>query len=127
MSKGRTIAIGDVHGCSAATITALVRRPSTPRRSTAWFSWAITSTVGRIAKASIDQIIALGQRCTCVPLMGNHEEMLLAVLEGGQSEIKFWLTFGGAAALTSYGWKGGSDVRPGDVRSLHSEGAWSAS
>jgi serine/threonine protein phosphatase 1 len=50
--------------------------------------------------------------------MGNHEEMLLAVLEGGQSEIKFWLTFGGDRALASYGWKGGPDLRPADVRIL---------
>jgi serine/threonine protein phosphatase 1 len=53
-----------------------------------------------------------------VTLLGNHEEMLLAVLEGGQSEIKFWLTFGGAAALALYGWKVSSDLRREDVRQL---------
>ena len=73
---------------------------------------------GPDSRGVLEQIIALGERCTVVPLMGNHEEMLLAVLEGGQSEIKFWLTFGGIAALASYGWKGGTDLRPADVRSL---------
>lgn len=48
-----------------------------------------------------------------VPLLGNHEEMLLAVLDGGKSEMKYWLTFGGAEALASYG---DPDFRPADVR-----------
>jgi hypothetical protein len=41
-----------------------------------------------------------------VPLLGNHEEMLLAALEG-QSELRYWLKFGGTEALASYGYRGG--------------------
>ena len=38
-----------------------------------------------------------------VPLLGNHEEMLLAALEG-QSELRYWLKLGGTEALASYGY-----------------------
>ena len=37
-----------------------------------------------------------------VPLLGNHEEMVLAALEG-KDDLRFWLQFGGAETLASYG------------------------
>jgi serine/threonine protein phosphatase 1 len=43
--------------------------------------------------------------------------MLLAALEG-QSELRFWLKFGGMEALASYGYKGGPDPRPADLRAF---------
>jgi serine/threonine protein phosphatase 1 len=52
-----------------------------------------------------------------VPLLGNHEEMLLAALEG-QSELRYWLKFGGTEALASYGYKGGPELGPVDLRAL---------
>ena len=52
-----------------------------------------------------------------VPLLGNHEEMLLAALEG-QSKLRYWLKFGGTEALASYGYKGGTELRPADLRAL---------
>lgn len=36
-------------------------------------------------------------------LLGNHEEVLLRILEGDASLIRNWLTFGGAECLQSYG------------------------
>ena len=36
-------------------------------------------------------------------LLGNHEEVLLRILEGDPSHIAQWLTFGGAQCLASYG------------------------
>ena len=65
----------------------------------------------------LEQVIALAQRCTVVPLLGNHEEMLLAALEG-PSELRYWLKFGGTEALASYGYRGGPDLRPADLRAL---------
>jgi serine/threonine protein phosphatase 1 len=64
-----------------------------------------------------EQVSALAERCVVVPLPGNHEEMLLAALEG-QSELRYWCQFGGAEALASYGSRGGQEVRPADVRAL---------
>lgn len=36
-------------------------------------------------------------------LLGNHEEVLLRILDGDMSLIPSWLRFGGAQCLTSYG------------------------
>ncbi len=70
------------------------------------------------SRGVVHQVITLAGRCAVVPLLGNHEEMALAALEDGQSEVRFWTKFGGEAALASYGWKGGADLRPPDVRGL---------
>jgi hypothetical protein len=45
----------------------------------------------------LEQVIALAERCTVVSLVGNHKEMLLVALEG-QSELRYWLKFGGTEA-----------------------------
>jgi serine/threonine protein phosphatase 1 len=112
----RIIAIGDIHGCALALATLTEAIQPTEQDTLVFLGDYIDR--GPDSRGVLDQVIALSQRCTVVPLLGNHEEMLLAVLEGGQSEIKFWLTFGGAAALSSYGWRGGPDLRPEDVRRL---------
>jgi serine/threonine protein phosphatase 1 len=112
----RIIAIGDIHGCSKALATVVEAIQPTLQDTLVFLGDYIDR--GPDSKGVLDQIIALSQRCTVVPLLGNHEEMLLAVLQGGPSEIKFWLTFGGAAALASYGWQGGPDLRPEDLRRL---------
>jgi serine/threonine protein phosphatase 1 len=112
----RIIAIGDIHGCATALATLIDAIQPTELDTLVFLGDYIDR--GPDSKGVLDQIIALSQRCIVFPLMGNHEEMLLAVLDGGQSEIKFWLTFGGDGALASYGWKGGTDLRPADVRNL---------
>ena len=40
-----------------------------------------------------------------MPLLGNHEEMFLAALEG-RSDFAYWLHFGGEETLRSYGENG---------------------
>jgi serine/threonine protein phosphatase 1 len=57
---------------------------------------------GPDSRGVIEQLIRLGERCTLVPLRGNHEEMLVAAQEGG-SNLLFWFKFGGKATLGSYG------------------------
>ena len=115
MSEGRTIAIGDVHGCSAA-LAALVRAIELTELDTLVF---LGDYIDRVpdSRGVLGQVIELGKRCTVVPLLGNHEEMLLAALEG-QSELRYWLKFGGTEALASYGYRGGSEPRSADLRAL---------
>ena len=60
---------------------------------------------GPDSRGVLEQVIAVAERRTLVPLVSNHEEMLLAALEG-QSELGYWLKFGGTGALASYGYKG---------------------
>ena len=49
-------------------------------------------------------------------LLGNHEEVLLRILEGDSSLIRSWLGFGGSQCLRSYG------VDPSSLRGLDDRG-----
>jgi serine/threonine protein phosphatase 1 len=111
----RSIAIGDVHGCSAA-LAALVRAIHPTALDTLVFLGDYIDR-GPDSRGVLEQVIALAERCTLVPLLGNHEEMLLAALEG-PSELRYWLKFGGTEALASYGYRGGPELRPADLRAL---------
>jgi serine/threonine protein phosphatase 1 len=115
MTEGRIIAIRDVHGCSAALV-ALVRAIDPAELDTLVFPGDYIDR-GPDSRGVVEQVIALAERCTVVPLLGNHEEMLLAALEG-QSELRYWLKFGGTEALASYGYRGGPDLRTADLRAL---------
>jgi len=109
MTEGRTIAIGDVHGCSAAL--AAVVQAIDPRALDTLVFLGDYIDRGPDSRGVLEQVIVLAERCVVVPLLGNHEEMLLAALEG-QSELRYWLKFGGTEALSSYGYKGGPGLRP---------------
>ncbi len=49
----------------------------------------------------IDELLALRERCRLVPLLGNHEEMMLNFLDG-RPQPDNWLLCGGAADVDSY-------------------------
>ena len=66
---------------------------------------------GPDSRGVLEQVIALAEPVRVVPLLGNHEEMLLAALEE-PSELRCWLKFGGTEALASYGYRGVPDPRP---------------
>jgi len=112
----RIIAIGDVHGCAKALATLIEAIQPTPQDTFVFVGDYIDR--GPDSRGVVEQVVAVAERCTVVPLLGNHEEMLLAALEGGQSEVRYWMKFGGDVALASYGWKGEPDLRPADLRSL---------
>ena len=57
---------------------------------------------GPDSRGVIEQLLALGGQCGLVPLLGNHEEMLLTAREG-RADLDSWLRFGGDATLASYG------------------------
>jgi serine/threonine protein phosphatase 1 len=111
----RTIAIGDIHGCSAA-LASLVRAIDPSHGDTLVFLGDYINR-GPDSRGVLEQVITLGQRCAVVPLLGNHEEMLLAALEG-PSELRYWLKFGGTETLASYGHRPGAELRPADLRAL---------
>lgn len=111
----RIIAIGDIHGCSAA-LDALVRAVDPTPLDTLVFLGDYIDR-GPDSRGVLEKVIALAERCIVVPLFGNHEEMLFAALEGS-SELRFWFRYGGDKALTSYGYRGGPDLHPGDLQNL---------
>src|SRR3954470_21124681 len=107
--QGRLFAVGDVHGCSTALRTLIEAINPQPEDTIVtlgdYIDW------GPDSRGVIDLLIGLSGRCNLVPLLGNHEEMLLAALESG-SELRYWLQFGGEETLNSYQYDGGRDMIP---------------
>jgi serine/threonine protein phosphatase 1 len=50
----------------------------------------------------MDRLLELEQRCQLIPLLGNHELMMLQSFED-PAQAHFWLQCGGQATLDSYG------------------------
>jgi serine/threonine protein phosphatase 1 len=107
----RTIAVGDIHGCSIA-FAALVEEID-PARDDTIVTLGDYVDRGIDSKGVIDQLIALGDRCHLVPLLGNHEEMMLGAREG-RSDFRFWMNCGGITCLDSYGSTGRIGLVPDD-------------
>jgi serine/threonine protein phosphatase 1 len=111
----RIIAIGDIHGCAKALAAVVEAIDPGPDDTLVFLGDYIDR--GPDSRGVLEQLMALRDRCLVVPLMGNHEEMMLAALEG-QSELRYWLTFGGMEALASYGYGGGRGITPGGLRGI---------
>lgn len=97
---GRTLAIGDIHGCDVA-FAALLRALSIAADDTVVvLGDAIDRGPG--SKQVVDRLLKLAGECRLVFILGNHEEMLLDALT---EEVvrQGWLQYGGAETLASYG------------------------
>ena len=105
----RTIAIGDIHGCSTA-LARLIERVA-PQPDDVIVPLGDFVDRGIDSKGVIEQLIALANRCRLVPILGNHEEMMLGAREGW-SDFRFWMNCGGLACLDSYGSTGRIDLIP---------------
>ncbi len=112
---GRTIAIGDIHGCSLA-LAALIQAIAPGPEDTVVLLGDFIDC-GPNSREVLDQLIALAGRCSLVPILGNHEEMLLAAARS-RSALKEWLTCGGKQMLASYG-VGGSSGPAGVIPEEH--------
>ncbi|MGL4513259.1 MAG: metallophosphoesterase family protein [Lacipirellulaceae bacterium] len=99
----RLIAIGDVHGCSAALAT-LVEAIG-PTADDVVVPLGDYVDRGPDSRGVIQQLVELRERCTLRPILGNHEEMMLSALRG-QAPYRWWLSHGGTATLDSYGFVG---------------------
>src|SRR4026209_381065 len=96
----RTIAIGDVHGCSVALQTLIAAINPQPEDTIVTLGDYVDR--GPDSRGVIDQLIALIDRCELVPLLGNHDLMLLQSITD-RAMFDFWQTCGGSATLESYG------------------------
>jgi serine/threonine protein phosphatase 1 len=97
--RGRTIAIGDIHGCAIA-FSALLTAIS-PQRDDTIVTLGDYVDRGIDSKGVIDLLIELERSCRLVPVLGNHEEMMLDARRG-REQFEFWLACGGSSALASY-------------------------
>jgi serine/threonine protein phosphatase 1 len=98
--KPRTIAIGDIHGCSAA-LDALLEAIR-PRPDDTIVTLGDYINRGRDSRGVIARLMELKTRCRLVPLLGNHEEMLFEALANSYRRDDF-LGVGGDDTLDSYG------------------------
>jgi hypothetical protein len=105
----RTIAIGDIHGCSTA-LAKLIELID-PQPDDVLVPLGDFVDRGIDSKGVIEQLIFLADRCRLVPILGNHEEMMLGAREG-RSDFQFWINCGGLACLGSYGSTGRIDLIP---------------
>jgi serine/threonine protein phosphatase 1 len=99
--RPRTIAIGDVHGCSRALEALLAVIRSRPEDVIVTLGDYINR--GPDSRGVLDRLIALERRCNLVPLLGNHDQQLLAALAAEPGAMFDLLDMGGRATLASYG------------------------
>ena len=96
----RIIAIGDIHGCAQALEGLLEAIEPTPKDLVVTLGDYVDR--GLESRQVIDRLIRLQEECQLVPLLGNHEYMLLEALSQ-QVLFNFWMQCGGQQTLDSYG------------------------
>jgi serine/threonine protein phosphatase 1 len=110
----RLIAIGDIHGCLAALRTIL--DAVAPGSDDTIVTLGDYIDRGPDSRGTIDSLIQLQSSCRLVPLLGNHDVMLIDILNGQPDLLDDWLLFGGSATLMSYG-----TIKPETIPQNHIE------
>lgn len=96
---GRTIAIGDIHGCATALRTLLAALELQTDDTLVTLGDVIDR--GPDSRDVLDQLMVLRSQCHFVPILGNHEQMMLDAV-AGRITLQDWLMHGGAETLDSY-------------------------
>ena len=96
----RTLAIGDVHGSSAALDALLAVVGPTPDDRLVFLGDYVDR--GPDTWGVLDRLIALDRSHRCVFLRGNHE-LMMTRSRHDRGELRMWLSVGGVKALASYG------------------------
>ena len=96
---GRTLAIGDIHGCSVALKTLI--DAVDPRPDDTIVALGDVIDYGPDSKAVIEHLIDLSRRCRLVLIEGNHESMLFHA-PGGRDDYTYWTLCGGDATVACY-------------------------
>src|SRR5690348_12378540 len=116
MRDGRTLAIGDIHGC-ARTFRRLLEKVELDRADTLYLLGDLIDR-GPDSKGVIEMILKLLEDGFDIrPIRGNHEElMLLAIRSGVFEDLLDWLENGGGSTLMSYGVDYPSDIPMEHIR-----------
>lgn len=104
----RVIAIGDVHGCLAALDTVL--DAIAPQSSDSLILLGDFVDRGPNSAGVIDRLIELRERCHLFTIMGNHDELMLEVIDKNTWKLGQWLMYGGEQTMRSYGTDKVSDI-----------------
>lgn len=109
----RTLAVGDIHGTSAALDALLAVVRPTPDDLLVFLGDYVDR--GPDSKGVIDRLIALRQTHRVVCLRGNHE-LMMTEARRQPSELRNWLSVGGSQTMSSYvpagGWRASFDHIP---------------
>lgn len=106
---GRLLAIGDIHGCARALQTLLAAVAPSAEDTVVVLGDVLDR--GPDSRGVVDQLLALRNQCHLRPILGNHEEMALAVFQK-KTPPDQWIRFGGGATLESYGLRNGLEAVP---------------
>jgi serine/threonine protein phosphatase 1 len=109
----RILAIGDLHGCSAA-LDALLAAVK-PTSEDVIITLGDYVDRGPDSKGVIDRLLALQQTHELVPIIGNHDQMMLDARDGRACD---WLVGYGLPTLASYA-RGGGKGSLDDVPDAH--------
>lgn len=103
----RVIAIGDIHGCADAfdAIMDLIA----PKQGDTVVVLGDVVDRGPKSREAIDAMLRWADHTNIVPILGNHEEMLLAAVDR-PSTASSWLLCGGQETLSSYGVKSATEL-----------------
>jgi serine/threonine protein phosphatase 1 len=115
----RTIAIGDVHGCSRALVALL--EMVKPVSDDVIVTLGDYVNRGPDSREVIERLIALERECTVVPILGNHDQQLLAAMAREPGAFFDLLDMGGGATLTSYGSERAADADLARIPDEHVE------
>lgn len=99
-THGRALAIGDIHGCLTAleSLLAIVK----PCAADTIIALGDYVDRGPDSRGVVERLLTLETSCTLIPLLGNHEQMLLDAAQTPEI-LPSWLMFGGLETLASYG------------------------
>ncbi|MCA9241401.1 MAG: serine/threonine protein phosphatase, partial [Planctomycetales bacterium] len=95
----RLIAIGDIHGCRRA-LDGLLEIVA-PRKDDRLVFLGDYVDRGPDSRGVLQDILRLSESLDVVTLLGNHEEMMLGVLER-RSPLGWWYRYGGRETMQSY-------------------------
>jgi len=114
--SARTIAIGDIHGCSIALAALIEAIAIALQPDDTVVTLGDYVDRGLDSKGVLDVLLKLGDRCQLISLIGNHDAVMLGVIDY-QLSIEEWKSFGGTATLQSYG----ESERVKDIPADHAE------
>jgi serine/threonine protein phosphatase 1 len=95
----RTLVIGDIHGCSTALD--LLLRELAPQADDTLITLGDYVDRGPDSRGVIDRLLALQQHTHLVPILGNHEILMLDA-RLGLVDFESWLAVGGRQTMESY-------------------------
>lgn len=97
--SGRILALGDIHGCDTALETLLGQLQVTADDCLVLLGDIVDRGPG--TRQVIERLLDLQQHCDLHFVKGNHEQMLLGLLDGTYPVLN-WLKYGGQEVLACY-------------------------